>query len=363
MNSLGEHLRRARLNTNLDLVELAERTKIRSEYLTALEDMDFERLPERLFTRAYLQRYAVELGLNPEPLLQQYDQMFPPVEIKIPSSMSGGTERLFPWGLVTSVFSVLLVLGGLGWWLYAAWQAGPNVGLQEAVQEVAPIQTARTVQFSLTTSPSGAKVYLDNGLVGITPIRSFPVTQKPEAELRVELDGYLAYREKLSLSRNTNLSVALSPRPLPDLKIQAEVVGETLKQQTSNVKPNDVKPGDTKPATSDKTARTPEKAQTPKKAPEASEKKIEVAASDETPTMADVIRGVQLRFEGKSWTRVKDSQGKVLYEGTPGKGQKLSFEGPVVIRTGSAGLVWVQLADGSEQRMGVVGRVVERAFP
>ena len=79
--------------------------------------------------------------------------------------------------------------------------------------------------------------------------------------------------------------------------------------------------------------------------------------------MAEVIRGVQLRFEGRSWTRVKDSQGKVIYEGTPAKGQKLSFEGPVVIRTGSAGMVWVQFSDGSEERMGMVGRVVERAYP
>lgn len=342
MNSLGEHLKRARLNTNLDLVDLAERTKIRSEYLLALENMQFDALPERLFTRAYLQRYATELGLDPEPLLQQYDQLYPPVEIKMNVSMSGQPERMFPWGLVTSLLSVFVVLGGLGWWMYAAWLAGPNMAQQEATQEEQPIQTAATIQFSLSSSPAGAKVYLDNGLVGITPIKAFPVTRKPEAELRVELDGYIIHQQKVSLAGNSNLAVALTQRPLPDLKIQAEVIQEAAPKTTQ------------KPA-----VKTP-KASTAAKP--AQTKTIEVAAEEE-PTVAEVIRGVQLRFEGRSWTRVKDTKGKVIYEGTPARGEKLSFAEPVVIRTGSAGMVWVQLADGSEEPMGQVGSVVERAFP
>ncbi|MFD1730003.1 helix-turn-helix domain-containing protein [Deinococcus malanensis] len=57
--------------------DVALRTKIRGDYLRALEDGNIALLPERTFARSYLQRYARELNLDPTPLLADFDRSVP----------------------------------------------------------------------------------------------------------------------------------------------------------------------------------------------------------------------------------------------------------------------------------------------
>ena len=68
-NGLGVALRAARRERGLSLAELSTRTKIRADYLTALEEERFDALPPYPFVRGFLQTYAIELGVAPEPLL------------------------------------------------------------------------------------------------------------------------------------------------------------------------------------------------------------------------------------------------------------------------------------------------------
>lgn len=71
--TIGEQLRRQREKRKLSLDQAAEETRIRTHYLKALEENDWEALPTPFQMRGFLRSYANFLGLQPTLLLEQFD--------------------------------------------------------------------------------------------------------------------------------------------------------------------------------------------------------------------------------------------------------------------------------------------------
>ncbi|OQX52535.1 MAG: hypothetical protein B5M54_08675 [Candidatus Aminicenantes bacterium 4484_214] len=74
MSSLGQDLKKEREVRGISLQEIAEATKISLRYLQALEEDQFELLPGKFLTRAIIRSYAQQIGLDPEKILQRYQQ-------------------------------------------------------------------------------------------------------------------------------------------------------------------------------------------------------------------------------------------------------------------------------------------------
>lgn len=72
--SIGEVLRAARESRGWNFTDLQRMTKIQAKYLQALEYNDFEYIPDKTYTRSFLQRYAEVLELDATVLLDAYDQ-------------------------------------------------------------------------------------------------------------------------------------------------------------------------------------------------------------------------------------------------------------------------------------------------
>jgi len=72
--TLGGKLRRARKRKGVDLVEVELATKIRAKYLEALEEEEFNFLPNDVYVRGFLTTYAEYLGLDPRKITQLYNQ-------------------------------------------------------------------------------------------------------------------------------------------------------------------------------------------------------------------------------------------------------------------------------------------------
>ncbi|MTB63426.1 helix-turn-helix domain-containing protein [Streptococcus sp. zg-86] len=72
--SIGEVLRAARESRGWNFADLQRMTKIQAKYLQALEYNDFEFIPDKTYTRSFLQRYAEVLELDAAVLLDAYDQ-------------------------------------------------------------------------------------------------------------------------------------------------------------------------------------------------------------------------------------------------------------------------------------------------
>lgn len=74
MSEIGEVLRKAREEKGLRLVDVQEKTMIRTKYLKAMEEDDYSSLPEDVYARGFLRSYARFLGVDPGPLLEEYDR-------------------------------------------------------------------------------------------------------------------------------------------------------------------------------------------------------------------------------------------------------------------------------------------------
>ncbi len=56
----------------MDLEEVHAVTGIRPRYLQAIEDEDWDALPEEFYARSFIRKYAQFLGVEPEPLVEEY---------------------------------------------------------------------------------------------------------------------------------------------------------------------------------------------------------------------------------------------------------------------------------------------------
>ncbi|MDX6584168.1 MAG: cytoskeleton protein RodZ [Solirubrobacterales bacterium] len=69
---IGETLAAARARAGLEIEAVAERTKIRARYLSALEAERWDELPSRAYGKGFLRTYAELLGLDAETLVDEY---------------------------------------------------------------------------------------------------------------------------------------------------------------------------------------------------------------------------------------------------------------------------------------------------
>ncbi len=75
---IGARLKEARLAQNLKLDEISEKTHIRLKYLNALENSQFEKLPNPVIARGFIQILADLLKIDREPLLKDFDEQYSP---------------------------------------------------------------------------------------------------------------------------------------------------------------------------------------------------------------------------------------------------------------------------------------------
>jgi transcriptional regulator with XRE-family HTH domain len=80
-SSLGTRLRETRERKGISLTAIAERTKISVSLLEGLERDDVSRWPGGIFRRAWVRAYAQSIGLEPEPIVREFVELYPdPVE-------------------------------------------------------------------------------------------------------------------------------------------------------------------------------------------------------------------------------------------------------------------------------------------
>jgi cytoskeletal protein RodZ len=97
--SLELDLARFRKRAGVSLEEIAQRTKIGSRFLEAIEEERFEQLPGGIFSTSYLRQYAEEIGYDEDALLAFYNQkMNPSVPVpKGPQTETGSRGFLGRW--------------------------------------------------------------------------------------------------------------------------------------------------------------------------------------------------------------------------------------------------------------------------
>lgn len=118
MGSVGERLKEARLDKELSLEEVEKRTKIRKDYLFALEEDRYQDLPAGAYIQGFIKNYAQVLGLKPEPLLAIFRRDY---RGKISADVEFAPQEGFSWTPKMTVIG-LIVFGLLFFFGYLFWQ-------------------------------------------------------------------------------------------------------------------------------------------------------------------------------------------------------------------------------------------------
>jgi hypothetical protein len=113
--TLGEGLRAARDASMRSLHQLADATRVRAEYLKALEDNAWSLLPSRPFTLGYVRAYARVLGLDEEAAADRFKAEYPDNAEKLQAPVGSDladVKKRSPWLL--GVVGVAIV-GVVAW--------------------------------------------------------------------------------------------------------------------------------------------------------------------------------------------------------------------------------------------------------
>jgi len=120
---IGDTLRQARIERGLSLEEIAEKTKIRSRYLEAIEAENFGVLPGRVYVKGFLRNYAKFLEVSPEPLVALYEERYPEEQPAGTQTPPGKEKEIHSRGRPLAYVFLAAVLGLIIFGVYV-WRAG-----------------------------------------------------------------------------------------------------------------------------------------------------------------------------------------------------------------------------------------------
>src|ERR1700722_10421375 len=146
MLSVGETLRRARLEQRLDLCAVAAQTKISARYLEAIESGDRKILPSGFFYKSFVDQYAKFLSLDTKEIDAEVDRVLSADEpLRLPGFESVAARDVppitfahrfhtrLPYASAASLVGVLVGCSAV----YAWWHAGrSSVSLKGMIDKV-----------------------------------------------------------------------------------------------------------------------------------------------------------------------------------------------------------------------------------
>lgn len=194
---VGEKLAALRRERGKSLPEIESSTKIMGRMLSALENERWDELPAPVYVRGYIRSYAQAIGVDPEPLLEEYtrDTSTPHTEHVPLRSIPERTvvpHRLelhaLPRQVWIAVAIAVLVVALLVWGISAL------VSRDDTPPPIAPEATS-TVS---TPTPEETVSEAVTGAVSETAfILKVEVAQAQSSWLQVRVDGLVAYEGTL----------------------------------------------------------------------------------------------------------------------------------------------------------------------
>lgn len=147
-DGVGARLREARTRRRLGIPKVEEAIKIRSRYLLAIENEEWDQLPGDTYARAFIRTYGTYLGLDGERLAEEHrrergevrpGEKLPRVDPRprrVTRRPSAGGPRLSP-GLVTAFVSALVIaaLIAIGISSGGSDEPGPNGGREAKAKQ------------------------------------------------------------------------------------------------------------------------------------------------------------------------------------------------------------------------------------
>jgi cytoskeletal protein RodZ len=214
MRTVGEILRKARIEKHLSFEDVEKSLKIRKKFLMALEENAWQKMPSLPYIKGFLRTYSNYLGLKSEEIVAIFRRQFQ--ENDIPSVLPDGLSppapdpplRLAPHMIAALflAFGILLFFAYLGIQYHSAVNP-PPVTISEP-QEGA-IVTTNDVKIEGKTD-SDATLTINGQKVGLTDSGQFAttITFSPGVTT-ITIDATSKYGKKRTITRTIQVQPGL----------------------------------------------------------------------------------------------------------------------------------------------------------
>lgn len=214
--TIGEQLAIARRKKGLSIKKAEEATKIRAKFLEALEDDDYDNVPEPVYIKGFIRTYANFLGLNGFKLVKEYNLLFKPepepepepekaqpalvparggsaVPSKMPKPiLSKPEKKSFPWAatLISMILVTIIILGIFG-------TITPNASIKDQIKSGKDIRGSKI--------PKKTPPKIKGLFISIVP--------KSDTWIKVKKDGLLVFigvrkgKDKLKVNAKHDVDV------------------------------------------------------------------------------------------------------------------------------------------------------------
>ncbi|MCJ7792839.1 MAG: helix-turn-helix domain-containing protein [Candidatus Marinimicrobia bacterium] len=175
MKTAGQILKEKREERTLELDQVAQETKIRKEFLKAIEKNDYSSLPSVITSKGFIRNYAQFLGLDPERLVAVFKRDFrQDKEPKPFFPLKKDLSKEFKWNPKKTLILVV-VLFVFGLFVYLGFQYRNLVGRPDLrIDSPSDNQTVTEEQILLSgrTDPDNA-VSVNGDLTQLSPQGEF----------------------------------------------------------------------------------------------------------------------------------------------------------------------------------------------
>jgi cytoskeletal protein RodZ len=123
VKELGAIIHQARKQKGLTLEDVEQETRIRTQFLIAIEEGELHEIPGEAYARAFIRSYAKVVGLDPDEMMAQYDLRKNPPDLHDKPSLR---ERRAEARRRRRIRAVVIVLAGAAVALvvYLLWKMG-----------------------------------------------------------------------------------------------------------------------------------------------------------------------------------------------------------------------------------------------
>jgi cytoskeletal protein RodZ len=154
--SIGETLAEARRQSGLTIAQVGQRTRIRESIIRAIEQDDFSPCGGDFYARGHIRSIAGVVGIDPAPLIREYDNEHPPAAMSAADVFEPTTpikikepRRRFP--IAALVIVVLLAVIG-----YGAYRLVDSSHTHSAATPTVTVTPAVTTTPKAVSSPTAA---------------------------------------------------------------------------------------------------------------------------------------------------------------------------------------------------------------
>ncbi len=189
---LGEYLKNKREEKGWTLKELSKATRIRTDYLAALEREEFYKLPGEVFVRGYIRCYLKALCIDPKEAIEIYEREFvKDVSPSLPPPKPGQPVYRRPiFGV-----SMVLILLILSFSVYRFFQADNRAITQEVKLDKPPVsQPTKGLSLNLNPINTAEADYTNRHILEVNTLE--------ETWIYLKIDENLSYSMLLQPGEN-----------------------------------------------------------------------------------------------------------------------------------------------------------------